>query len=113
MSTELSEALIRKIAKRIRKPDEKIDENDDIQRYIREASLALRDRRFQSREDLIERLTLLRKELLREVDFSDGDIVQWKDGLRNRAYPAYGEPVVVVEILPEPVYGDDDSAQSA
>lgn len=109
MSTELSEALIRKIAKRIRKPDEKIDENDDIQRYIREASLALRDRRFQSREDLIERLTLLRKELLREVDFSDGDIVQWKDGLRNRAYPAYGEPVVVVEILPEPVYGDDDS----
>jgi hypothetical protein len=36
--------------------------------------------------------------------FKPGQMIQWKRGLRNRLRPAYGAPVVVVEVLEQPVY---------
>jgi hypothetical protein len=33
-----------------------------------------------------------------------GQLVQWKEGLKNKATPAYGEPVIVIEVLKEPVF---------
>jgi hypothetical protein len=40
--------------------------------------------------------------------FSAGKLVQWKPNLKNRRRPAYGEPAVVVSVLPEPVAGEKD-----
>lgn len=34
--------------------------------------------------------------------FRPGDLVQWKTHMRNRNYPAYGAPAVVVRYLDEP-----------
>lgn len=44
--------------------------------------------------------------------FKKGQLVQWKEGLKNRKTPAYGEPIIVVDVLKEPVY-DCDSKNSA
>ncbi len=41
--------------------------------------------------------------------FTPGQLVQWKPGLKNRRVPLYGQPVVVVEALAEPVLTDADS----
>jgi hypothetical protein len=43
---------------------------------------------------------------------SPGDIVCWKDGLKNRKRPAYGEPAIVIEVLKEPVFEGTDDAGS-
>ena len=36
--------------------------------------------------------------------FHEGDLVRWKPGLKNRNYPAYGEPVIIVSVLDSPVF---------
>ena len=35
-----------------------------------------------------------------------GDILVWKEGLKNRKYPKYNEPCIVVEVLKEPILND-------
>lgn len=35
-------------------------------------------------------------------DLKIGDIVYWKEGLKNKKYPKYGEPGIVVEVLNTP-----------
>jgi len=36
-------------------------------------------------------------------DFEVGDLVVWKDGLKNKKFPRYGEPVIVTKLLDEPI----------
>jgi hypothetical protein len=36
--------------------------------------------------------------------FTNGQLVQWKEGLKNKATPAYGQPVIVVDVLKKPVF---------
>ena len=38
------------------------------------------------------------------VTFKVGDIVQWKEGLKNIRLPQYDEPCVVIEVLKEPIF---------
>ena len=41
------------------------------------------------------------------ADLSPGQIVRWKKGLKNRRFPRYDEPAVVVEILSKPVFDEE------
>lgn len=41
-----------------------------------------------------------------------GALVQWKDWMKNREMPAYGEPAVVVKLLDEPVLIQGDAPDS-
>lgn len=36
--------------------------------------------------------------------FKAGDVVAWKPGLRNRHWPSYGKPAIVVDVLDPPVF---------
>ena len=36
-------------------------------------------------------------------DFVVGDLVRWKEGLKDRKLPAMDEPAIVVSILAEPI----------
>jgi len=45
-----------------------------------------------------------------ERPFRPGDIVVWKEGCSNRKRPKVDEPCVVIEVLPEPIYGKEKSA---
>ena len=38
------------------------------------------------------------------VTFKAGNIVQWKEGLKNKRLPQYDEPCVVIEVLNEPIF---------
>lgn len=37
-----------------------------------------------------------------------GDVVQWKDTMKDRKVPQYNEPAVIVEVLDEPLNGYED-----
>ena len=36
--------------------------------------------------------------------FQPGTFVRWKKGMKNRPHPAHGDPAIVVEVLPAPVF---------
>jgi len=44
--------------------------------------------------------------------FRPGDIVVWKEGCANRKRPKIDEPGVILEVMPEPIYGKEKSAGS-
>jgi len=51
---------------------------------------------------------------IREVhQFVPGDMIQWKPMLKNKGRPAHGEPVVVIEMLPEPLINTENGAGTA
>ena len=52
----------------------------------------------------VRKLKELCSRLHRENAFNEGDLVKWKPGLKNRNYPAYDEPVIVVSVLESPVF---------
>jgi hypothetical protein len=60
-------------------------------------------------EELQERLQQLQK----NSTFTQGELVEWKPGLRNKNRPAYGEPAVIVEKLSEPIFSLTDESGSA
>ena len=43
--------------------------------------------------------------------FAVGDFVRWKEGLKNRTRPEYGQPAMVTRVLEEPVH--DPSEEDA
>lgn len=47
-----------------------------------------------------------------ETIFKIGDIVQWKEGLKNKKRPQYGEPCIVVEILDNPISDNEAPIES-
>jgi hypothetical protein len=53
----------------------------------------------------VQRLKL--KELTERLDqfhnFTKGQIVKWKPGLKNRKFPDYGEPAIVTAVLPSAI----------
>jgi hypothetical protein len=55
-------------------------------------------------DETIVRLKACYARLLRRHDFSPGQIVRWKKGLRNKRFPAYGQPLIVLKTMPEPVF---------
>jgi len=53
-------------------------------------------------------------EAMREIhQFVPGDMIQWKPMLKNKKQPVYGEPVVVIEALTEPLVDTKDGAGTA
>ncbi|WP_395665988.1 hypothetical protein [Methylocella sp.] len=45
--------------------------------------------------------------------FRKGQFVQWKPGLKNRTAPDYGEPAIVMAVLPTPVFDPGENAATA
>lgn len=48
---------------------------------------------------------------LYEIDhhFTPGSVIKWKGGLKNRKMPQYGEPVIVLEVLDNPIIDTEES----
>ncbi|PTB96463.1 hypothetical protein C9994_07265 [Marivirga lumbricoides] len=57
----------------------------------------------------VEDLRYRKSKLEEEIDYAAGDIVVWKDKLKNKNFPLHGQPAIVIEVLDQPRY--DDSAQ--
>lgn len=41
-----------------------------------------------------------------------GDVITWKDGLRNKRFPQYGEVAVVSRVMEEPVFDSVENGGS-
>ena len=56
----------------------------------------------------MEAMAAILKELAERLDvpnsFAKGQFVSWKPGLKNRMFPDYGEPAIVITVLPTPVF---------
>lgn len=50
--------------------------------------------------------------LMQKHQFRVGEIVRWKEGLKNRQRPRYGEPAIVVDVLAVPVVDESDGSGS-
>lgn len=50
--------------------------------------------------------------LMEECEFRPGQLVKWKEGLKNKKRPRYGEPAIVVEVLEEPVFDEKEGGGS-
>ena len=60
--------------------------------------------------DYIQKMRDLADKLRYKHQFKAGDVVRWKEGMRNRVVPQYDEKCVVFEALDAPVYdGETDS----
>ena len=42
-----------------------------------------------------------------------GDLVTWKDQMKNKRKPDYGQLAIVVEVLEEPIFDEDERVASA
>lgn len=62
--------------------------------------------------ELASRLTVCADTYSQTHAFQEGQLVQWKRDMKNRRSPDYGQPIIVVEVLDEPVY-DTSSDKSA
>lgn len=57
-------------------------------------------------------LKVLHERLRKNARLKVGDIVVWKDGLRNRLHPAYGQPAIVSAILDPPLTDPEDDSST-
>ena len=55
----------------------------------------------------IDNLKKCQRLLTEQNKFNVGDIVVWKEGLRNRRYPDYKQPAVVLQVYNEPISNED------
>lgn len=58
------------------------------------------------------RLKKIYESLISVTRFEPGDIVQWKTSLKNRRYPEYEQPAIVLEVLSDPFFDDEDTTAS-
>jgi len=45
--------------------------------------------------------------------FVKGQFVVWKAGLKNRKFPDYGEPCIVTNVLPAPIFDPNESGAAS
>jgi hypothetical protein len=42
-----------------------------------------------------------------EHEFQGGQLVKWKNGMRNRSAPQLNQPAIVIQVLAEPIYDNE------
>lgn len=82
---------------------------DEMQKLIRALQEKSKPETI-SEEKKIDLLKKCLKDYSNYSKFEVGDIVFWKENLKNRRIPAYNEPSIVMEVLHEPIF---DSASDS
>ena len=52
------------------------------------------------------------RSIFEEEEFRPSMLVEWKKGLKNKRYPRYNQPMVVVEMLQEPIISNPDKVDT-
>jgi hypothetical protein len=72
--------------------------------------------RFQEQEnygeEYISRLQAACKNFLKKESFQVGQIVKWKENLKNRKLPDKNQPAIVVFVLDEPIISSEENSGS-
>lgn len=75
--------------------------------------LAACDQSIAPAASLCSKLAEVSERLKRAHDFSVGQFVKWKPGLKNRTFPDYGEPAIVRAVLPCPIFDPSENSASS
>ncbi|EDN70659.1 hypothetical protein BGP_3825 [Beggiatoa sp. PS] len=59
-------------------------------------------------QEYLENLLLLYRKFNDNNEFTPGQLVRWKPGLKNRKLPQENQPAVVIDVLDTPIYADTD-----
>ena len=90
------------------KKQEQIELNEDQKKNLLKVLLknALEENKKESIDNPQKILILkeLRDSYEKKYDFNVGDIIKWKNKLKNRKLPEYDEPIIILEILDEPIF---------
>jgi len=62
--------------------------------------------------ETVDRLRAICEAFNARAEFKVGDVVRWKDGLKNKRNPAYDSPAVVFAVLEEPLFDEEGSGGS-
>lgn len=65
-----------------------------------------------SNQDKAKLLSELRELYLRKTTFQPGDLIKWKPNMKNRKYPEYDEPGIIVEVLSTPILDEKEDSGS-
>jgi len=57
--------------------------------------------------EYLEKLKKRSKDISESININVGDILIWKDGLKNKRYPSYGQPAIVLSKIEPPLIDDD------
>ncbi|MGC1374685.1 MAG: hypothetical protein WA821_00570 [Anaerolineales bacterium] len=63
----------------------------------------------EKQKGLVSALKKTYQDFLISHNFTQGDLVEWKDNLKNKKMPRDNEPAIVVQILDAPVFDNEDS----
>jgi hypothetical protein len=63
-------------------------------------------------EEYITQLQTAYKTLLKKDSFQVGQLVKWKQNLKNRRIPYRNQPAIVVELLDNPIISSDEESGS-
>jgi len=75
--------------------------------------LAASERTVSAVTSLCNKLAEVSGRLDEKHTFAVGQFVRWKQGLKNRTFPDYGEPAIVRAILPCPIFDPEETAASS
>lgn len=81
----------------ISEKNEEIIKKEDAQLYLREP------------EEYLEKLKKRASSIGEKEHFNVGDFLIWKDGLKNKRFPAYGQPSILLEKIEPPLTDSDVS----
>jgi predicted alpha-1,6-mannanase (GH76 family) len=57
-------------------------------------------------------LKKLKNNIDKPIDFKEGDIVIWKKGLKNKNWPLYNQPAIVMKKYDNPIYDEKANASN-
>lgn len=83
----------------------------EIIKSFREKDIDNEEEKNYGEKDIV-RLKSACQNFLRKESFEVGQIVKWKENLKNRRLPQKNQPAIVVAILDEPVISKDDESGS-
>jgi hypothetical protein len=73
----------------------------------------VRQRTISRTPEYIKKLREAHQAISESHQFEAGDLVKWKPNLKNKRKPDYDSPVIVVEILRDPIIPEDQGSGSA
>jgi hypothetical protein len=71
-----------------------------------------REKEISYGQEHLDRLKQACENFLIKENFKVGQIVKWKENLKNRRFPRRNQPAIVVQVLDEPVVSTDDESGS-
>lgn len=89
------------------------EQKKDLLKLLLRKTLEDKNSSTNSNEEKIELLRKLKELYEKENVFEVGDIIRWKNQLKNRKLPDYNEPVIVLETLADSLFDQSKELGSA